>query len=123
MKKTLFAATAFALALVPALANAASTSFDPGADNASPTFVEGPTQVNPANAAAAAADAQRYATVADGAVIGTHGASPSVVLQYDPGAASGTPAFVPTVILPGAKALPAQQNYKPYADNGDVMGW
>lgn len=121
MKKTLFAA-AFALALVPALASAA-TMFDPGADNASPTFVQVPAKVNPANAAAAAADAQRYATVADGAVIGTHGASPQTVLEYDPGAAEGTPAFVPTAILPGAKTLPAQQHYTPYADNSELMGW
>ncbi len=120
--KKLFATTAFALALVPAFAYA-GTTFDPGADNASPTFEQLPAQANPANAAAAAADAQRYATVADGAVIGTHGASPQTVLEYDPGAPSGTPAFVPTTILPGAKAAPAQQRYIPFADNGDVMGW
>lgn len=120
MKKIL-ATTAFALALVPAFAFA-GTTFDPGADNASPTFDQAPVQVNPANAAAAAADAARYATVADGAVIGTHGSSPQTVLEYDPGAPSGTPAFVPTVILPGSQTLPAKPHYVPYADSGDLMG-
>lgn len=122
MKKTLFAAAAFALALVPAIASA-ETAFDPGADNASPTFVQPPVQVNPANAAAAAADAQRYATVADGAVVGTHGGSPTTVLEYDPGAPDGVSAFRPTVILPGSKPLPAQQHYTPYADNSELIGW
>ena len=119
MKKFLTAA-AFAVALVPAFANAAST-FDPGADNASPTFVQAPAQVNSANAAAAAADAQRYATVADGAVVGTHGASPSTVTEYDPGADAGTD-FVTKTVLPGASAPIAQQRYIPYADNSDVIG-
>lgn len=121
MKKFL-AAAAFAALLVPAFANAASTGFDPGADNASPTFVQAPTGVNPANAAAAAADAQRYATVADNAVVGTHGSSAQTVTEYDPGLASGTD-FVTKTILPGAKASVAPQKYTPYADNGDVMGW
>ncbi|WP_370677735.1 hypothetical protein [Pleomorphomonas sp. PLEO] len=120
MNKFLTAA-AFALVLVPAVANAASTSFDPGADNASPTFVTAPAQVNSANAAAAAADAQRYATVADSAVVGTHGVSPSTVIEYDPGLASGTD-FVTKTILPGASTASAQQHYIPYAANSDVIG-
>ncbi len=120
MKKFL-AATAFAALLVPAFANAASTGFDPGADNASPTFVEAPTQVNPANAAAAAADAQRYATVADSAVVGTHGTSPQMVTEYDPGNGGGTD-FVTKPVVSGAKAPIATQHYIPFADNGDVMG-
>ncbi|WP_370673507.1 hypothetical protein [Pleomorphomonas sp. PLEO] len=120
MNKFLTAAV-FALALVPAVANAA-TSFDPGADNASPTFVTVPAQVNPANAAAAAADAQRYATVASNVVIGTHGVSPQGVVEYDPGAASGDSSFVAKLVLPGAAAPSAQQHYIPYADNSDVIG-
>jgi hypothetical protein len=119
MNKFLTAA-AFALVLAPALANAAA-SFDPGADSASPVFASAPAQVNSANAAAAAADAQRYATVANNAVVGTHGASPSTVVEYDPGLASGTD-FVTKTILPGASAPIAQQHYTPYAANSDVMG-
>ncbi|WP_026792432.1 hypothetical protein [Pleomorphomonas oryzae] len=118
MKKFLTAA-AFAVVLAPALANAAS-SFDPGADNASPTFVTAPAQVNPANAAAAAADAQRYAQVGS-AVVGTHGASPSTVVEYDPGAAAGTD-FVTKTVLPGAAPQVAQPHYIPYAANSDVIG-
>ncbi len=113
-------ATAFSLVLAPALANAAS-SFDPGANNASPTFVEVPAVTNSANAAAAAADAARYATSADGAVIGTHGASPSTVLEYDPGAASGTN-FVAKTVLPGATAPIAHPHYTPFADNSELQG-
>lgn len=118
MKKFL-TAVAFAVVLAPAIANAAS-SFDPGADNASATFVTAPAQVNPANAAAAAADAQRYSQVGS-AVVGTHGASPSTVVEYDPGAASGTDLLTKTV-LPGATAQIAQQRYVPYAENSDVIG-
>ena len=120
MKKFLTAA-AFAVALVPAFANAAST-FDPGADNASPTFVQAPAQVNSANAAAAAADAQRYATIAGNAVVGTHGVSPQGVVEYDPGAADGQSAFVTKAVLPGASAQVAQQRIIPYAENSDVIG-
>lgn len=120
MKKFL-AATAFAALLVPAFANAASTSFDPGADNASPTFVEAPAGVNPANAAAAAADAQRYATVADSAVVGTHGASATTVTEYDPGNGGGTD-LVAVPVVAGAKPTVAPMHYTPYADSSDLMG-
>ena len=106
----------------PAFANAASTTFDPGADNASATFVQAPAHVNPANAAAAAADAQRYATVSGNAVIGTHGVAPQGVVEYDPGAADGQSAFVSKVVLPGASVQVAQQRYIPYADNSAVIG-
>ena len=116
--KTFLTAAAFAVVLAPAIANAAS-SFDPGADNASPTFVTVPA-ANPANAAAAAADAQRYAQVGS-AVIGTHGASPSTVVEYDPGADAGTD-FVTKTVLPGAAPQVAQPHYIPYADNSDVIG-
>lgn len=120
MKKFL-AATAFAALLVPAFANAASVTFDPGANNASPTFVQAPTAVNPANAAAAAADAQRYATVADGAVVGTHGAAPQTISEFDPGNGGGTN-MVTKKILPGATATVAPMQYIPYAENSDVIG-
>ena len=121
MNKFLTAA-AFALALVPAVANAASF-YDPSVDTGTSPFVALPTQVNPANAAAAAADAERYATVADGAVIGTHGVSAQKVTVYDPGAADGVSAFSTKLIVAGAKAPVAQQHYIPYADNSAVIGW
>ena len=120
MNKFLTAA-AFALVLAPALANAAA-SFDPGAGNAAPTFVSAPAQINSANAAAAAADAQRYATVASSAVIGTHGVAPQGIVEYDPGAADGQSAFVTKAVLPGATAVVAQPHYTPYAANSDVIG-
>ena len=121
MNKFLIAA-AFSLVLAPALANAAA-SFDPGADSASPVFVSAATQVNSANAAAAKADAQRYATVADGAVIGTHGVSARSVVEYDPGAADGQSAFQAKAVLSGAVAVPSvHQSTVAYADNGDLIG-
>lgn len=121
MNKFLTAA-AFALALVPAVANAGQVYFDPSVDSGSSPFVALPTQVNPANAAAAAADAQRYASVAGDAVIGTHGASAQAVTEYDPGAADGQSAFSTKLVLSGASAPIAQQRFIPYADNSEVIG-
>jgi len=121
MNKFLTAA-AFALALVPAVANAGQTYFDPSIDSGSSPFVALPSQVNPANAAAAAADAQRYASVSGNALIGTHGVAPQGVVEYDPGAAQGDSAFVTKSVLPGAVAQVAQQHYIPYADNSEVIG-
>ncbi|MBS1168533.1 MAG: hypothetical protein H6R00_4558 [Proteobacteria bacterium] len=121
MNKFLIAA-AFSLVLAPALANAAA-SFDPGAGNAAPTFVSAPAQVNSANAAAAKADAQRYASVADSAVIGTHGVAPQGVVEYDPGAADGQSAFVAKAVLSGAVAIPTvHQSSVAYADNSEIIG-
>lgn len=122
MKNKFLAAAAFAVALVPAIASAASTTFDPGANNAGPTFVQAPALVNPANAAAAAADAQRYQGVSGSALIGTHGAAPQTVIEYDPGVSSGNSPFVTKVILPGAAPVQAAQHYIPYADNSEVIG-
>ncbi|WP_026791153.1 hypothetical protein [Pleomorphomonas oryzae] len=122
MNKFLTAA-AFALALVPAVANAGQVYFDPSVDSGSSPFVALPAQVNPANAAAAAADAQRYASVAGDAVIGTHGASAQAVTEYDPGAADGQSAFSTKLVLAGASAPVAQPHYVPYADNSAVIGW
>ena len=116
------AAAAFAVALVPAIANAGQVVYDPSVESGSSPFIALPTEVNPANAAAAQADAERYATVADGAVIGTHGASAQAVTEYDPGAADGQSAFSTKLILSGATAPIAQQHYIPYADNGEVIG-
>jgi len=120
------AAAAFAVALVPAIANAGQVFYDPSVESGSSPFIALPNQVNPANAAAAAADAQRYASVAGdagNAVIGTHGSSAQAVTEYDPGASSGDPAFVTKLVIPGASAPIAQPHYVPYADNNDVIGW
>ena len=116
--KNFLTAAAFAVVLAPAIAGAA-TLYDPGADNAAPTFVTVPS-ANPANAAAAAADAQRY-NQAGGAVVGTHGASPRTLVEYDPGADAGTNLVTKTV-LPGATAQIAPERFVPYADNSDVIG-
>ncbi len=121
MNKFLVAA-AFAVALVPAVANAGQVYFDPSVDSGSSPFIALPTQVNPANAAAAVADAQRYATVDGDAVIGTHGASAQTVTEYDPGAPEGQSAFVTKLVIPGATAPIAPQRYIPYADNSAVIG-
>jgi len=121
MNAKFLAAAAFAAALVPAIANA-ETFFDPSVDSGSSPFVELPTYVNPANAAAAAADAQRYATVAGDAVIGTHGAVAQPVTEYDPGAGDGQSAFVTKMVIPGATAPIARQPSIPYADNSDLIG-
>jgi hypothetical protein len=116
------AAAAFAVALVPAIANAGQVFYDPSVESGSSPFIAVPNQVNPANAAAAAADAQRYASVSDGAVIGTHGVSAQAVTEYDPGAAQGDSAFVTKLVIPGAVAPIAKPHYIPYADNSEVIG-
>jgi hypothetical protein len=116
------AAAAFAIALVPAIANAGQVFYDPSVESGSSPFIGLPNQVNPANAAAAAADAQRYASVSDGAVIGTHGVSAQAVTEYDPGAAQGDSAFVTKLVIPGATAPIAHQPTVAYADNPDLIG-
>ncbi|PIO97331.1 hypothetical protein [Pleomorphomonas carboxyditropha] len=121
MNAKFLAAAVFAVALMPAIASA-ETFYDPSVDSGSSPFVELPTQVNPANAAAAAADAQRYANVAGDAVIGTHGASAQTVVEYDPGAGDGQSSFVTKLIVPGAGAPIASQRSLPYADNADLIG-
>ncbi len=122
MNSKFLAAAAFALALAPAFANAGQVYYDPSVDSGSSPFIALPTHVNPANAAAAAADAQRYATVDGDAVIGTHGASSQTVTEYDPGASSGNPAFVTKQVIVGATAPIAKPHYIPYADNSAVIG-
>jgi hypothetical protein len=117
------AAAAFAVALVPAIANAGQVFYDPSVETGASPFIAVPTQVNPANAAAAAADAERYASVADGAVIGTHGVAAQPVTEYDPGASDGQSAFSTTLIIPGATAPIAHPHYVPYADNSDLIGY
>jgi hypothetical protein len=123
MNSKFLAAAAFAIALVPAIANAGQVFYDPSVDTGTSPFIAVPTNVNPANAAAAAADAQRYATVADGAVIGTHGASAQPVTEYDPGVDSNQSPFVTKLVVPGAVAPIAKPHYTPYAENSDLIGW
>jgi hypothetical protein len=80
------------------------TSYDPGAQSNDPQF---PTTVvieNPANAAAAKADAQRYAQIENaaesGAVIGTHGSvGVKAVTYYNPGAQDNEPQFSALPVL------------------------
>ena len=80
------------------------TSYDPGAQTNDPQF---PTKVvieNPANAAAAKADAQRYAQLENaaesGAVIGTHGSvGVKAVTYFDPAAHTNDPQFSALPIL------------------------
>jgi hypothetical protein len=116
------AAAAFAVALIPAIANAGQVSFDPSVDSGSSPFIAQPTNVNPANAVAAAADAQLYQGVSGNAVIGTHGVSAQAVTEYDPGASEGQPAFVTKVVIPGASAPVVHQSSGAYADNSDLIG-
>ena len=122
MNTKFLAVATLAAALVPAIANAGQVYYDPSVDSGSSPFIALPTQVNPANAAAAAADAERYATVADGAVIGTHGVSPKAVTEYDPGASDGQSAFVTKLIIPGSTAPIAHRSTVAYADNPDLIG-
>jgi hypothetical protein len=122
MNAKFLAAAAFAVALVPAIANATSV-YDPSVDSGASPFVTLPTHVNPANAAAAATDAQRYASVPGDAVIGTHGVSPKVVTEYDPGAPDGVSAFLTKLIIPGAADdQGAHRSSVAYADNPDLIG-
>ncbi|WP_370673511.1 hypothetical protein [Pleomorphomonas sp. PLEO] len=116
------AAAAFAVALVPAIANAGQVFYDPSVDSGTSPFIALPAQVNPANAASAAADAERYATVADGAVIGTHGVAAQAVTEYDPGASDGESAFVTKMVIPGATAPVVHSSTVAYADNPDLIG-
>jgi len=74
MKTSLIATVAIALFAIPAVASAASLQYDPASkDNGASHFVVVEGSANPATAAAAQADAARYAVGTSGAVIGTHG--------------------------------------------------
>lgn len=76
MKTSFAAAVAVALFAIPAVASAGSLQYDPAdKDNGQSHFVVVNTDANPANAAAAKADAARYAAAANAsdALISTHG--------------------------------------------------
>lgn len=74
MKSSFVAAAALALFAIPAVASAASLQYDPASkDNGASHFIVVDQAAGQANAAAAKADAARYAVGSSGAVIGTHG--------------------------------------------------
>lgn len=119
MKRFLLATAAVALLAMPTLASAGQVIYDPADDNG--RFVSLPTNSNPANAAAAAADVARYQMAAgqisgSGAVLGTHGGAlaPQVINFYDPADDSGR--FVSTLVIANpANAAAAAADAAPYA--------
>jgi hypothetical protein len=103
--KTSFAATvALALFAIPAVASAAGLQYDPAnKDDGQSRFVAVETAVNPANALAAKADADRYAAAANTAVIGTHGdTGAKVITEWDPQSDNSFSQFVQTVVVPSS---------------------
>ncbi|MCM5555115.1 hypothetical protein [Pleomorphomonas sp. NRK KF1] len=107
MKTSLLASLALAAALLPSVASAASlVQFDPAARDNDPQFVA-VVHTDGVNAAAAKADAARYAaaeqSVKSGAVIGTHGSEGyGVVTTFDPAARDNDPQFVSAVVVKGS---------------------
>ncbi|MBS1183942.1 MAG: hypothetical protein H6Q99_3822 [Proteobacteria bacterium] len=106
MKTSIIAATAIALFALPTIASAAGLQYDPAAsdDNNQATWVENNPAANPANAAAAKADAARYAAAAttdtSGAVIATHGDTGArIVTEVNPSSDSSEPLLVNRVII------------------------
>lgn len=114
-------AAAFAAALVPSFASAAGVTFDPAARDNDPQFVDSFFNDGGANAAAAKADAARYAAaeqaLKSGAVIGTHGSEAArVVTTFDPAADENDPQFKSTVVIENpANAAAAQADAARYA--------
>ena len=104
MKTSLLASLALASVLLPSIASAASlVQYNPGADTNEPQFVT-VVSGNGANAAAAKADAARYAeagqALKSGAVIGTHGSEAArVVTTFDPAARDNEPQFKSAVLI------------------------
>ncbi len=104
MKTSLLASLALAAALLPSVASAASlVQFDPAARDNDPQFVA-VIHTDGVNAAAAKADAARYAAaeqaLKSGAVVGTHGSQGySVVTTFDPAARDNEPQFKNTIVL------------------------
>ena len=105
MKTSLIASLALASVLVPSIASAASlVQFDPAARDNDPQFDSAVVIGNSANAAAAKADAARYAAaeqaLKSGAVVGTHGSDGyRVVTTFDPAARDNEPQFKSTVVF------------------------
>lgn len=114
MNTKFFVTAAFAALLVPAIANAAAAPrdrFDPAATSNDPNFVQMFFKNSGANAAAAKADADRYAAAeqalkgsnGSSVLIGTHGstgvAGAKLVTSYDPSAQTNDPQFPTTVVI------------------------
>ena len=112
---------ALAAALVPSIASAAGVTFDPAARDNDPQFLNTFFNDGGANAAAAKADAARYAaaeqTLKSGAVIGTHGSEAArVVTTFDPAARDNDPQFDRTVVIgDSANAAAAKADAARYA--------
>ncbi|MCM5559437.1 hypothetical protein [Pleomorphomonas sp. JP5] len=112
---------ALAAALVPSIANAAGVTFDPAARDNDPQFVNMLFSDGGANAAAAKADAARYAaaeqTLKSGALVGTHGSEAAkVITTFDPAARDNDPQFNRTVVLENpANAAAAKADAARYA--------
>ena len=112
---------ALAAALVPSIASAAGVTFDPAARDNDPQFLNMFFNDGGANAAAAKADAARYAaaeqTLKSGAVIGTHGSEAArVVTTFDPAARDNDPQFKSAVVIENpANAAAAKADADRYA--------
>ena len=128
MKTSLLASLALASVLLPSIASAASlVQYNPGADTNEPQFVT-VVSGNGANAAAAKADAARYAEAAQAAksdaVIGTHGSATgaSVVTTFDPAARDNDPQFDSAVVVRNsANAAAAKADAARYAAAEQAM--
>ncbi len=95
---------ALAVTLVPSIASAAGVTFDPAARDNDPQFVNMLFSDGGANAAAAKADAARYAaaeqSLKSDALIGTHGSEAAkVITTFDPAARDNDPQFNRAVVL------------------------
>ena len=130
MNTKFFVTAAFAALLVPAIANAAAPRdrFDPSATSNDPEFTQMKFNTSGANAAAARADAERYAAAeqalkgsnGSSVLIGTHGSTGAegakLVTYYDPGAQSNDPQFPTKVVIENpANAAAAKADAERYA--------
>jgi len=121
MKTSLIASLVLASVLAPSIASAASlVQFDPAARDNDPQFVT-VVSGNGANAAAAKADAARYAAAEQGlkssALIGTHGSEGyGVVTTFNPAARDNDPQFDSAVVIGNsANAAAAKADAARYA--------
>jgi hypothetical protein len=101
MKTSFIATVALALFALPAVASAASLQYDPASkDNDQSHFVVVNSAADSATAAAAQADAARYAANTSGAVIGTHGdTGAKVILEANPSSDANAPRFISRVVI------------------------
>ncbi|MCM5555683.1 hypothetical protein [Pleomorphomonas sp. NRK KF1] len=112
---------ALAAALVPSVASAAGVTFDPAARDNEPQFVDTFFNDGGVNAAAARADAARYAAAEEalksGALIATHGSETArLVTTFNPAADDNEPQFKNTVVIENpANAAAARADAARYA--------